>query len=660
MADINKYISSLSGQLFLSQMDAPRRARLEQLKILGTGYKEQIGTLDPILGIYTGGWDPNSPLPDPTLPPYDITTDDDWKKIYAALQITLRDMANDRKAVTKDNPDAEKLLTTFYGAGLLVEEFIVNTTLTGIIGIPATVAFTNFLDEPQVRIWLDDNISAEDQDKLISALRDGTYVKRPDILRNLQQLAAIIYNDFAAIPTGLANPCPFARNDFYTIYQNTKEPKPPTTAILDNFKDPENHKKIFAFLAENPKALEAFSGKDNSGIATAIATGVNKNNYKEGKFALMPMDEHSLSLYQKAENKVNYIKNDMLGKMTMRHKRHPYYMDETAKPIMEALLNPNNPKNKFDITKGLPEFLTKVESVKASLGNFPKAIPHLEYLEKTLKDIKNTLPQEFDGALKDSGNMQAIVNAIIERAVDSGKIDFAQTALECLAMMRYGYFTSGRLNAIGKENIVLLGDPGLSFNKNNKGMQFVTKIFDRSAKAILMLGAHGGTLAHNVWKRRKLYFNDGTAAVKLMSAAQDKLSTMGPITPALIATLNTEVQTTRTAYEVAKRGTTANEKEIKKLENEWKLAEMVLATAEQIDPITGDRKTDNKLTQKQDLMAFWNYVNDPNASGRDLNIFRNGRHAQNYQNQIMGTGNMRKVDNLSIFQQQFYDKSIAA
>lgn len=633
-------------------MDMGRRARLEQLKILGTGYKEQIGTLNPALGIYTGGWDPNAEMPDPAVPPYDML-DPDWEKMYMSLQKVLRDMTND-SASTKDNKDAEKLLTDFYGAGLLIEKFSVSSALTTIVGVPATAAFTTFLDEPVIRIWLEDEISQDDQDALLAALRDGSYVGKPDILRTLRHVCRVIYNDAASGAPTIPLPCPFTMPQIYTVYNNTNVPEPPTAASLTNFKD--NHREIFRRLVEKSKALEAFASKDNSGIAKAISTGVNNNNYKEGKFALAPMDENSLNLFQKAKNKVDYVKNDMLGKMTMRHKRHPYYMDETAQPIMEALLV----NQKFDMTTGLDGFLKKIEAIKGDLANSPKAIPHLEYIEKTLKAVSKSLPKEFAGALKDSTNMQGIVDAIIDRAGEDGKIEEAQTLLECLGMMRYGYFTSGTLNKLGKENLILLGDPGLSFNKSNQAMQMVTKSFDMAAKAMMMMGAHAVTAGHNLWKRRKLYYNDASNKVKLMATAQERLSTMGPITPALIATLNTDAQTAKQAYEIAARAPNAQESEIKRLEKEWKLAEMLLLTAQQIDPITGDRKPDSKLTQKQNLMAFWNYVNNPSKSGRDLNIFRNTRAAQNYQNQIMGTGHMRKVDNLTLFQQQFYDRSIAA
>lgn len=654
MADPKKYISVLSGQTFLTQMDMARRARLEQLKILGTGYKEQIGTLNPALGIYTGGWDPNAEMPDPAATPYDML-DPDWDKLYKSMQLILRDMAND-KSVTKDNKDAEQLLTNFYGTGLLIEKFSVSSALTTIVGVPAGAAFTTFLDDPTLRIWLEDEISQDDQDALLSALRDGSYVGKPNILRTLRHVCRVIYNDAASGAPTIPVPCPFTIPQIYTIYNNTTVPEPPTPANVTNFKN--NHREIFKRLVEKPKALEAFASKDNDGIAKAISTGINNNNYKEGKFALAPLDEQSLNLFQRAENKIDYIKNDMLGKVAMRHKRHPYYMDETAQPIMESLFVTQKPK--FDITTGLDGFLKKIDAIKGDLGNSPKAVPHLEYMEKTLKAVKKSLPKEFSGALKDSQNMQGIVDAIIDRAGEDGKIDEAQTLLECLAMMRYGYFTSATRDKIGKENLILLGDPGLSFNKNNQAIQMITKSFDKAAKAVVMLGTNAVVAGHNTWKRRKLYFEAGSDKVKMMHDAKQQLSTMGPITPALIATLNTNVQTAKQAYEIAARAANPNESEIKRLEKEWKMSEMVLQTAQQTDPITGDRKPDSKLTKKQDLMAFWNYVNNPSKSGRDLNIFKNTRSAQNYQNEIMATGRARKVDNLTLLQQQFYDRSIAA
>jgi hypothetical protein len=656
MADLNKYISDLSGQLYLSEMDPARRARLEQLKVLGTGYKEQIGTLNAGLGIYTGGWDPNAPAPDPAVPPYGIVSDNDWEKLYLSLQKTLVGMNSDRTAVTKDNKDAEELLNKFYGASpRLIGDFQVSAKVTNVIK-KNLKPFIAFLKRAEIGPYLEDsNVSPEDQEKLILALDDGSYVSKPEVLKILRHVAAVIINN----PPPPNSSCPISNNDLGAIYPHFLEPKSPTAAVRDAFKN--DHKKIFKFLAEKPKALEAFASKDHSGFAQSIAAGVKKNNYKDGKFALMPLDENSLNAFQKAGNKVQHVKNDMLGKLSMRHKRHPYFMDETAKPIMESLLV----SQKFDMTQGLDEFLKKVEGIKGDLASSPKAIPHLEYLEKVLKDVKKTLPKEFAGALKDSRNMNGIVNAIIERAVDEGKIEEAQSALECLSMMRYGYFTSGALNAIGQEKLVLLGDPEFSFNKDNEAMQFVTKAFDKSAKMIMMLGLRGAKGLHSAWNRKSLKFKSGTASVKLMAEAKEKVGAMGPVDNALIGRLKTEAQAAKVAYEMESRSPKANERKIKKLEHDWKLAEMMLATAEQTDQATQDRKPDHKLTKKQDLMAFWNYVNDPSKSGRDLNIFRNGRRAQNKQNEVVGSTAAgqpirKKDENFFKFQQSFYDKSISA
>ena len=153
-------------------------------------------------------------------------------------------------------------------------------------------------------------------------------------------------------------------------------------------------------MVQKAKALEAFDAKDESGVANAIAVGLKEKNYKEGKYELTPMDEHSYNVFQKAGNKINHIKNDMLGKLTMRHKRHPYYMDETAKPIMESLLV----KRKFDITKGLDEFLKQTDAISGDLKGgdapAPKAVPHFEWFTKNPERNKQSFTKRICRRIK--------------------------------------------------------------------------------------------------------------------------------------------------------------------------------------------------------------------------------------------------------------------
>jgi len=647
MADFKKYLYETSGQINLSLMDPARRARLEQLKILGTGWEEQLS------------WDPNTEMPDPSDPLYNML-DADWEKLYMSIQTALRDLGNDPKLLT-ENKDAKALFADFYGATKIIKDFEPSTTATGIID-PVIANFATYISDPTIKVFLAENIDSDDLDKVIYGLTSipSTYKSNYKILQNIQRISATVINgqkDGTLPKTPDLTTCGISIGEFYTIYENITKQEPPQPVDRDAFKNtiytgagnsisPEN---ILLRLIQKPEALNAFIEKDNSGIGSAIANGIKSKNYKEGKFELVQMDENSLNTFQKATVKVDHIKNDMLGKLTMRHKRHPYYKDETAKPIMESLLI----KQKFDMTKGLDEFLSKVESIKGDLkANSPKAVPDLEWFEKSLKSIKGSLPNEFKGALKDGANMNGIINALINRAESDNEWDKLYTALECIAMMRYSLFTSATKNAIIASPFVLLGDPGLSWNKH-ESMKFVSTAFDRASKLLLSGTVLGATAIHNKIKTRKLKFKNGTEQVKLMHNAEEYLR----INPTLNeADLVAELNTAKTNLETLYKSPDTSEKKVKTAEKAWKQAEMNLETFRQKDPtIIGPdkRKPDSILTKKQDAMAFWNYINTPGKSGSDWNILRDGRRAQN-------KNNLNKTVNFADFANKFYSERVAA
>lgn len=679
MADIKKYISDYSGQINLSLMSPERRARLEQLRVLGVGLKEQIGALDPTTGLYKGGWNPDAALPDGTHVDHDMD-DAAWEKLYMQVQKTLLALKNDPKLLA-ENSDAKKLVDDFYGAAKIIKDYTpstiaVNRLMVGGAPSPDAITWAAYLDDPNIKVFLEDSIDTDEQDKVISALRTGSFTSDLAVCKKIRHVSAIIYNAIISTPRTLPTtpPAPaFITARPYSflmdIYNNITQQEKPVDADRDAFRNAvqtnDQTNNIFLRLVQKAKALEAFDAKDESGVANAIAVGLKEKNYKEGKYELTPMDEHSYNVFQKAGNKINHIKNDMLGKLTMRHKRHPYYMDETAKPIMESLLV----KRKFDITKGLDEFLKQTDAISGDLKGgdapAPKAVPHFEWFTKTLKEISKVLPKEFAGALKDTNNLNAVVQAIIERGVDDGKIEEAQTALECLSQMRYGYTTSGTKNKLKAVPVNILGDKGLSFN-SNQAIHMITKSLDKTMHAGIMLGANLVAVGRAIYQKKNLKFKSGTESVKRMIQADEAVRGYTG-TPAEEAVLVADVQAKKTAYETLARVTPpASKKDIKQAEDSLQLAETTLSAFRQTDytipytPGVDRRRSDSNLTKKQNLMAFWNYVNDPSSQGlkRDMNIFNDDRRAQAMQNKSDGVNTQKNI-NLEAWKNRLYN-NIAA
>lgn len=677
MADIKKYISDYSGQINLSLMSPERRARLEQLKVLGVGFSGQIGELDSVTGLYQGGWNPDAILPDGSHIDHDMDYAA-WEKLYMQLQKTLLTLKNDPKLLA-ENSDAKKLVDDFYGTTKIIKEYspaaaASSLLIAGGVPTPDAIAWSAYLDSPNIKVFLEDSIDTDEQDKVISALRTGSFTSNLLICKNIRHVSAILYNAIISVPPTLPsypappafiNTAPFSF--LMDIYNNITKQESPQTADCDAFRNAvqnnDRDNNIFLRLVQKAKALEAFDTKDESGVANAISIGLKEKNYKDGKYELTPMDEHSYNFFQKVDNKIDHIKNDMLSKLTMRHKRHPYYMDETAKPIIESLLI----KQKFDITKGLDEFLKLTDFITGDLKGgdtpAPKAVPHLEWFTQTLKEVKKVLPKEFAGALKDTKNLNAIVQAVIARGVDDGKIQETQTALECLSQMRYGYTTSGTKNKLKEVPVNILGDKSMSFN-SNQAIHMITQGLDKTIHAGIMLGANIITIGHAAYQKKNLMFKSGTESVKRMIDAERATRGLQG-TPAEEAILVADVQTNKIAYETISRVTPpASKKDIKQAEDLLKQAEMNLATFRQTDytMAIGDpaRRRDDNLTKKQNLMAFWNYVNDPSPNGlkRDLNVFRDGHHAQAEQNESNGVDTQKNI-NLEAWRNKFYN-SIAA
>ena len=138
-------------------------------------------------------------------------------------------------------------------------------------------------------------------------------------------------------------------------------------------------------------------------------------------------------------------------------------------------------------------------------------------------------------------------------------------------------------------------------------------------------------------------------------------------TPAEEAVLVADVQAKKTAYETLARVTPpASKKDIKQAEDSLQLAETTLSAFRQTDytipytPGVDRRRSDSNLTKKQNLMAFWNYVNDPSSQGlkRDMNIFNDDRRAQAMQNKSDGVNTQKNI-NLEAWKNRFYN-NIAA
>ena len=185
------------------------------------------------------------------------------------------------------------------------------------------------------------------------------------------------------------------------------------------------------------------------------------------------------------------------------------YFSNSAQLIFKALTGA-----KFKPTDGLDKLLSSAGDIKKNLMyKSPRAVDHFDWINKTLGELKNTMPKAFAGALKTGRQMKAIVSELVIKAVRENKMDEAKTAMEVLSVVKYGYTTSKIMDALGNEKLSIFSDGGLSWNKN-QAVQFVTNAMDKSIKAAFMGVGYLITMGGNAIRLNGSKFNGKTGRIK--------------------------------------------------------------------------------------------------------------------------------------------------
>ena len=185
------------------------------------------------------------------------------------------------------------------------------------------------------------------------------------------------------------------------------------------------------------------------------------------------------------------------------------YFSNSAQLIFKALTG-----TKFKPTDGLDKLLSSAGDIKKNLMyKSPRAVDHFDWMNKTLGELKNTMPKAFAGALKTGRQMKAIVSELVIKAVRENKMDEAKTAMEVLSVVKYGYTTSKIMDALGNEKLSIFSDGGLSWNKN-QAVQFVTNAMDKSIKAAFMGVGYLITMGGNAIRLNGSKFNGKTGRIK--------------------------------------------------------------------------------------------------------------------------------------------------
>ena len=437
--------------------------------------------------------------------------DSEWEKMYNAFNDAFQSMYAKRKSLEypESNEKALKFLDRFFGDTAAVPLFSYTTAsheaentikdlynlLTGPHGERLKQWFNSSDNRGQ---YFNDEFSWDD---LIRGLNDKKYNKDPKFRQRMIDIAGALDNDMQRSDSvvrkivGLA-----ARLDFSTIasgFEN-KTVSPDKISLLKA-----NYRELLTTLHKTPKVFEVFQPNDSSKISKSLndARKFLDYNNPESKSYVPPKLKDDLTLPQRISKWWDDTYENYFEKYTRARGDH-IFMSPYAKEICKAI-----DKEKIKPTDGLAKILESKDAIKKRLSDSKNAPNHFEWFANTLNDLKDKMPKAFASALKDGTRMRAIVSQMILRAVRENKIDEAKTALETLAVIRYGYTTSKIMDTFRKSDLTIFSDKDLSINKNNPAMQFINNAMDRTIKFAFNAVGYGITAMGNAVRLSGAKFN---------------------------------------------------------------------------------------------------------------------------------------------------------
>ena len=437
--------------------------------------------------------------------------DSEWEKMYNAFNDAFQSMYAKRKSLEYPEPNekALKFLDRFFGDTAAVPLFSYTTAsheaentikdlynlLTGPHGERLKQWFNSSDNRGQ---YFNDEFSWDD---LIRGLNDKKYNKDPKFRQRMIDIAGALDNDMQRSDSvvrkivGLA-----ARLDFSTIasgFEN-KTVSPDKISLLKA-----NYRELLTTLHKTPKVFEVFQPNDSSKISKSLndARKFLDYNNPESKSYVPPKLKDDLTLPQRISKWWDDTYENYFEKYTRARGDH-IFMSPYAKEICKAI-----DKEKIKPTDGLAKILESKDAIKKRLSDSKNAPNHFEWFANTLNDLKDKMPKAFASALKDGTRMRAIVSQMILRAVRENKIDEAKTALETLAVIRYGYTTSKIMDTFRKSDLTIFSDKDLSINKNNPAMQFINNAMDRTIKFAFNAVGYGITVMGNAVRLSGAKFN---------------------------------------------------------------------------------------------------------------------------------------------------------
>lgn len=265
-------------------------------------------------------------------------------------------------------------------------------------------------------------------------------------------------------------------------------------------------KTIFNKLLTSSAVREEFKNYDYKGtISGQVQKAITGTDYanKESKNYVPPVYEDQKNVLERIDDKLNKFKENHIDPWTNVLRGTRRYFSPFARNVIEAVASvkikgKDGKTHKIKPTDGLKGILDNAETIKGKLKEKTnKGFEQFDWFAGKLKTYSEKMPKAFEGAFRNPKKMRAIVSQIIVDAVNDNKVAEAKTALEVLSTMKYGIMHSRTVDALKAEDMTVLSDKDLSWNKY-EGVRFVTRAMDKTAK-FAILGA--GRIVAATWNQ---------------------------------------------------------------------------------------------------------------------------------------------------------------
>lgn len=445
------------------------------------------------------------PNPEMAVPGDDYElSPDEWKNFFKAFQKTFQAMDANKKSF-KYNDKANKFLKKYFGTtGQLFTPVKADAAAELKINELNNILNANPGLKQVLGSYFNDDFSWND---LIDGIRDKKYNSDPKFQKHLQDIAAALdydtkYNTNSPVLKMVGHTL-----DFKAIADGFSAQDPSPAKILQFQSE---YSDLLKELYTNSKAYEVFQANDSSKISKMLEEAKSRVDYnnKESDGYVPPKRADELSLGQRISDYWDNTYSNYLEKYVKLQGDRMFFSPQ-AKSIFKEI-------DKLNIkpTDGIDKILENASKISEKLKTKSNAAyKQFDWFNKTMGDLKNTMPKAFAGALKNGRQMHAIIEELIIKAVREDKVAEAKTAMELLSVIKYGYTTSKIMNTLGKEQFTVFSDGGLSWNKN-EGVKFVTTAMDKSIKAAFMGVGYMITVAGNAIRLSGSKFNGVRGRIK--------------------------------------------------------------------------------------------------------------------------------------------------